>query len=186
MHDFNVGPRCGHAPRPHRRVRTFSAVAPPPNSTSATSLVSFVLQTNHLLAHGIGGRTGALKTRWFGSTPESDPTAAVLGLTYSFLGRRLRIRTPGPPPFSSRNSTPAVSKANRILVPVSSRPPNGPSLASKRLIVGNDTSAAAASCSCDQAKSERAALTCLIDTFSIDLEVMACDTISIERRSRPS
>ena len=39
----------------------------------------------------------------------------------------LRRRTPGPPPFSSINSTPAVSKAKRILVPVSSRPPKGPS-----------------------------------------------------------
>jgi hypothetical protein len=105
---------------------------------------------------------------------------------YPFLNCRFRSRTPGPPPFSSRNSTPAVSKANRILVPVSSRPPNGPSLASKRLIVGIDTSAAAASCSCDHAKSERAALTCRIDTFGIDMEVMACDTFSIERRSRPS
>ena len=52
------------------------------------------------------------------------------------------------------NSTPAVSKAKRILV---------------RLIVGIETSAAVANCSCDQAKSERAALICLIDTFGIDI-----------------
>jgi hypothetical protein len=37
-------------------------------------------------------------------------------------------------------------------------------------MVGIDMPAAAANSSCDQAKSERAALTCLIDTFSIDLE----------------
>ena len=48
-------------------------------------------------------------------------------IRYLFFNCRFRSRTPGPPPFSSRNSTPAVSKAKRILVPVSSRPPNGPS-----------------------------------------------------------
>jgi hypothetical protein len=38
------------------------------------------------------------------------PPQAVLGQTYSFLGRRFRIRTPGPPPFSSMYSTPADSR----------------------------------------------------------------------------
>ena len=31
-----------------------------------------------------------------------------------FVGSRLRTRTPGPPPFSAMNSTPAISKACRI------------------------------------------------------------------------
>jgi hypothetical protein len=53
-------------------------------------------------------------------------------------------------------------------MPVSSRPPNGPSCASSRLIVGIETSAAAARSSCDHVKSDRAALTCRIDTFGID------------------
>ena len=38
-----------------------------------------------------------------------------------------RSRTPGPPPFSSMNSSPAFSSAKRILVPVSWRPPKAPS-----------------------------------------------------------
>src|SRR6516165_750690 len=78
------------------------------------------------------------------------------------------------------NSMPADSRAERIFTPVSSRPPNGPSSASKRLMVGIDTFAAAANSSCDHARSERAALTCLIDTFSIDLAAMLCDTFSID------
>jgi hypothetical protein len=84
------------------------------------------------------------------------------------------------------NWMPADSSAEQIFIPVSSRPPNGPSRASKRLIVGMETSAAAANSSCDQARSERAALTCLIDTFSIDLAAMVCDTFSIERPELPS
>ena len=34
-----------------------------------------------------------------------------------FLSWRFRSRTPGPPPFSSMNSTPATSKAALILAP---------------------------------------------------------------------
>src|SRR5215467_3249137 len=70
------------------------------------------------------------------------------------------------------NSTPADRRAEQIFSPVSSRPPNGPSLASKRLMVGIDTSAAAANSSWDQARSDRAAFICLIDTFSIDFSVI--------------
>src|SRR5690348_4470947 len=78
------------------------------------------------------------------------------------------------------NSTPAASNAERILDPVSLRPPSGPSWASSRLIVGIETSAAAASCSWDQARSARAALICLIDTFSIDFGRILSDTFSID------
>jgi hypothetical protein len=53
-----------------------------------------------------------------------DRTPHFWAARYHFFGR-LRSLTPGPPRFSSRNSTPAVSQANRILIPVSSRPPNG-------------------------------------------------------------
>ena len=41
-------------------------------------------------------------------------------------------------------------------------------------------SAAIANLSCDQANSARAALTCLIDTFSIDSRGIIHDTFSIE------
>ena len=87
----------------------------------------------------------------------------------AYFRRRSRRRTPGPPPFSSMNSTPADSSARRIFLPVSFRPPNGPSWASRRFIVGTDTFATAASRSWDQASSARAAFSCLIDTFGIDL-----------------
>ena len=43
-------------------------------------------------------------------------------------------------------------------------------------------SAAAANCSCDQAKRDRAALICLIDTFSIDLVFISVRYFSIENR----
>ena len=78
------------------------------------------------------------------------------------------------------NSTPAVSRADRIFAPVASRPPKGPSCASNRFIVGIETLASVASCSCDQAKSARAAFSCLIDTFSIDFADFNCDTFSID------
>src|SRR6516165_7065769 len=94
-----------------------------------------------------------------------------------------RKRTPGPPSFSLRNSTPALSKAEIIFFPVSLRPPSGPSCASNRLIVGIETSAAAARSSWDQARRARAALICLIDTFSIDFSVIVSDTFSIDSSS---
>jgi hypothetical protein len=98
-----------------------------------------------------------------------------------FSNERFRRRTPGPPPFSSMNSTPARSNAVRIFVPVPLRPPRGPSLASSLLMVGSETSAVSANCSCDQAKRARAALTCRIDTFSIDFGVISIDTFGIKR-----
>jgi hypothetical protein len=60
---------------------------------------------------------------------------------------RLRSLTPGPPPFSSMNTMPALTRAASIFSPVSARPPKGPSFASSRLIVGTDTFAAEANCS---------------------------------------
>ena len=70
----------------------------------------------------------------------------------------LRRRTPCPPPFSSMNSTPADLIALIIRSAVSPRPPKRPSTASRRLMVGIDTSAALARSSCDQPSSARAAL----------------------------
>lgn len=79
------------------------------------------------------------------------------------------------------NSTPARSSAARIFLAVSSRPPSGPSCASNRFIVGMEMSAAAANCSWDQANSDRAALSCLIDTFGIDFCETIYDTFSINQ-----
>jgi hypothetical protein len=92
----------------------------------------------------------------------------------------LRRRTPCPPPFSSMNSTPADLIALTIRSAVSPRPPRGPSKASRRLIVGIDTSAALARSFWDQPSSARAALTWRIDTFSIDFSPMPTDTFSID------
>ena len=103
--------------------------------------------------------------RWMAATLDGVAAGSEV---YGFLRARLRSLTPSPPPFSSMNSMPAFSRAASILAPVSTRPPNIPSWASRRLIVGTDTAAAKASCSCDQSNSARAALICLIDTFSID------------------
>ena len=55
-----------------------------------------------------------------------------------------------------------------IFSPVSARPPISPSSASSRLIVGIETPDLSAKSSCDHPSKERAAFTCLIDTFGID------------------
>ena len=95
---------------------------------------------------------------------------------------RLRSLTPAPPPFSSMNSTPALSIAILILAPVSVRPRSGPSCASSRFIVGTETPASDANCSCDHASSARAALTWRIDTFSIDFVMLKIYTFRINIR----
>ena len=77
------------------------------------------------------------------------------------------------------NSIPAASRADWIF-DASFAARKGPSLASNRFIVGIETLAAIASCSCDQAKSARAAFSCLIDTFSIDFLGFNCNTFSID------
>src|SRR6266699_2295033 len=88
-----------------------------------------------------------------------------------FFDRAFLSRTPGPPPFSSRNSIPPFSSAIRSFSPVIGRPPKAPSAASNRLIVGMDTPDVAASFSWDHPSSARAALTWRIDTFGVDIRV---------------
>jgi len=83
-------------------------------------------------------------------------------------GAPCRSLTPAPPPFSAMNSTPAASRAAIIFCVVAVRPPSTPSSASSLLTVGIETPEASAICSCDHATNARAALICLIDTFSID------------------
>jgi hypothetical protein len=80
------------------------------------------------------------------------------------------------------NSTPALSIAILILAPVSVRPRSGPSCASSRFIVGTETPASDANCSCDHASSARAALTWRIDTFSIDFVMLKIYTFRINIR----
>ena len=76
------------------------------------------------------------------------------------LGRALFLsRTPRPPPFSSINSTPAISIAVLIFSAVSSRPPNLPSTDSSRATVGSETPECCAKSAWDQPSRARAALT---------------------------
>ena len=76
------------------------------------------------------------------------------------LGRDLFLsRTPRPPPFSSMNSTPAISIAVLIFSAVSSRPPNLPSADSSRATVGSETPECCAKSAWDQPSRARAALT---------------------------
>ena len=71
-------------------------------------------------------------------TPSARRLGGGHGYFILFELWRLRRRTPGPPPFSSMNSTPAFSRASRILSPVRVRPPSSPSAASSHLTVGKE------------------------------------------------
>jgi hypothetical protein len=90
------------------------------------------------------------------------------GIAAAMFGAHFRSLTPGPPPFSEMNSTPAASSALRMALPVDSRPPISPSDASSRLIVGSDIPDTFARSDCDHDNRARAAFTCRIDTFGID------------------
>jgi hypothetical protein len=70
-------------------------------------------------------------------------------------------RTPGPPPFSSMNSTPADSRARCNFARASSET-FGPNPPSRRLTVGSDRSAREANSDCDHPKRPRAARSCSI------------------------
>ena len=76
--------------------------------------------------------------------------------------RGLRNRTPSPVPFSSMNSMPLASSAARILLTVSPRPPNSPSVDSSLAIVGSEMPECRARSDWDHPSSARAALTCRI------------------------
>ena len=52
-------------------------------------------------------------THWYGSKPQCSGWTPRVPYLLGFLWIRLRSLTPGPPPFSSMNSTPAASKARR-------------------------------------------------------------------------
>jgi len=82
----NTFPVKGGGPVNWRTYSTRAVQCAPSTGPPSATLGSF-RSTNHLLAHGIGAdfrQTGALKTRWFGSTPESDPTASSVGANLFF------------------------------------------------------------------------------------------------------
>jgi hypothetical protein len=74
-----------------------------------------------------------------------------------FFCCRFRNRMPGPPPFSSMNSTPAASNAFRSERAVDMRAAMVPGLDSRRFIVGSDTDEALARSRCSHRSSARAA-----------------------------
>src|SRR5215813_11502826 len=91
-----------------------------------------------------------------------SPTAISDSAAIYFLGalgrRRCRKRTPGPPPFSSMNSTPAASKARRTAESLAAVIKVSSSVSSARRIVATLRSDPRARSSALQRRRERAAL----------------------------
>jgi hypothetical protein len=93
------------------------------------------------------------------------PTAASkCRRSYPFFCCRFRNRTPGPPPFSSMNSTPAVSNARLMTFKVARR--GVLAVDSNCLTVTIPTPARSARSCCVQSRSPRAALHCAEDSIS--------------------
>jgi hypothetical protein len=86
-----------------------------------------------------------------------------------FFCCRFRSRTPGPPPFSSMNSTPATSRAFFRAATVDRCAAMTPAFDSRRFIVGSDTDEATARSRCSQRTRARAALiNSLLSTSAAD------------------
>ena len=92
---------------------------------------------------------------------DRSPIATSDSATIYFLGalgrRRCRKRTPGPPPFSSMNSTPATSKARRTARSLATVREVLSSASSARLIVAIPKAASRASSAALQRRRARAA-----------------------------
>jgi len=92
---------------------------------------------------------------------DRSPIATFDSATIYFLGalgrRRCRKRTPGPPPFSSMNSTPATSKARRTAKSLATVREVLSSASSARLIVAIPKAASRASSAALQRRRARAA-----------------------------
>jgi len=92
---------------------------------------------------------------------DRSPIATSDSATIYFLGalgrRRCRKRTPGPPPFSSMNSTPATSKARRTAKSLATVREVLSSASSARLIVAIPKAASRASSAALQRRRARAA-----------------------------
>ena len=92
---------------------------------------------------------------------DRSPIATSDSATIYFLGalgrRRCRKRTPGPPPFSSMNSTPAASKARRTAKSLATVREVLSSASSARLIVAIPKAASRASSAALQRRRARAA-----------------------------
>ena len=108
--------------------------------------------------------------RFAGGRPDSLPTRIIAptrrdNAAYLFC-RPFRSRTPGPPPFSSMNSTPAASSARRTAKSFAAVRAVRPTATSARLIVftpSADSRARSAALHCSRA---RAALICALERGS--------------------
>ncbi len=103
----------------------------------------------------LGLVTEELNRRWY----EVNTAQVITDMRRYFRFRFVLKRTPNPPPFSWMNSIPAASIAFCIF-PRASSDTRGPNPASKRLTVGRDRPARAASSDWDQPSRPRAARSC--------------------------
>jgi hypothetical protein len=123
-----------------------------PEDLSSDLLIQLGTVTEHLNRHWFEKNTGHVVTEvqrrvhsvhyWMGATLDRSRQLARSLSHFRFRG--LRNRTPSPPPFSSRNSIPAASIA-RCSFACASSETRGPNPPSKRLTVGRDSLARAAS-----------------------------------------
>jgi len=96
--------------------------------------------------------------RTFSATADAlSSRSNVQNIVYPFFVCRFRNLTPGPPPFSSMNSTPADSNALLRPATVDIWAAIIPGFDSRRFIVGSDTDEAFAKSRCSQRNRARAA-----------------------------
>jgi hypothetical protein len=110
----------------------------------------------------LGRVTEELNRRWY----QVNTGQVITDMRRYFRFRFVLKRTPNPPPSSSMNSIPAASIACCIF-PRASLDTRGPNPASKRLTVGRDRPARAASSDWDQPSRPRAARSCSIVTTDV-------------------
>ena len=83
-----------------------------------------------------------------------------------------RRRTPGPPPFSAMNSTPAFSRAFRNFTIVRSCAASAPGWVSSRFTLGSEIPEASARSRCSHRRRDRAARTCSLVRLNLIPQVL--------------
>ena len=112
----------------------------------------------------LGSVTEDLNRHWY---EEAQPSYFCLEVS------RPRRRTPGPPPFSSMNSTPAASSARRRAASLGSVTGISPSTTSTRRIVATPTFEALARSRALQRSSARAARNCALEILLVGVDVLS-------------
>src|SRR5262245_43422459 len=116
------------------------------------------MRTAILNASLCGALATARPERGIDRSPVATSDSATIYLLGALGRRRCRKRTPGPPPFSSMNSTPAASKARRTAKSLAAVIEVSSSVSSARRIVATLRSDRRARSSALQRRRERAAL----------------------------